>query len=36
MKKPKYTAGSKAFLILLFLAGVLVISLLAIQISGAL
>ncbi len=36
MKKPNYSAGAKAFLILLFLAGVLILSLLAIQISGAL
>lgn len=36
MKKPNYTAGAKAFLILLFVAGVLVISLLSIQITGAL
>lgn len=36
MKRSKHTAGAKSFLILLFLAGVLVISLLAIQISGAL
>lgn len=36
MKKPKYTAAAKAFLILLFLSGVMVISLLAIQISEGL
>lgn len=36
MMKPKYTASSKAFLVLLSLAGVLVISLLTIQISEAL
>ena len=36
MKKPNYSAGAKAFLILLFVAGVLVISLLAIQIGEAL
>lgn len=36
MKKPEYTAGAKAFFVLLFLAGVLIFSLLAIQIPGAL